>query len=76
MRDNAIAQVLNAPHVVMLTARVHSGVAAVVTSCLDRSLAVPTETLPPLRAPAAASRGYRGTAVTGQPTCSEGRTVA
>ncbi len=49
LRDQAIAQVLNAPDAVMLTARVHSGgTVTVVMSRRDRSLVVTTAGLPPL----------------------------
>jgi anti-sigma-K factor RskA len=49
LRDAAIAQVLNAPDAVIVTARAHSGGAAtVVLSRLDHSLVFTTAGLPPL----------------------------
>ncbi len=49
LRDHGIARVLNAPDVVMLTARVHSGgTVTVVMSRRDRSLVFTTAGLPPL----------------------------
>jgi anti-sigma-K factor RskA len=49
LRDQAVAQVLNAPDAVMLTARVRAGgTATVVMSRRDRSLVLTTAGLPPM----------------------------